>query len=131
MVQVRECIIIEKKTRFNYPFPSPSRALPGPSTESSTLTPLSPSRLLLHTLPSSKTSLFQISALFFTSSKASSPAAHALFLCGLETAICILSSPMPTSPSRCVIAIPTRPCFSLIAWAIVCSVRSASGVYVV
>lgn len=66
--------------------------------------PASPSRLLLHTPPSSNHSSFHISADFFTLSRQASPASQAALRCGAETAIRTLSSPMSTRPKRCVMA---------------------------
>lgn len=90
-------------------------------------TPACPSLLLLHTPPSSNHSSFQISTLSFTRSRHSSPASHAAFLCGAETAIKILSSPMSTRPRRCVILTPTKSYFSRTDVAMFCSDLRARG----
>ncbi len=92
-------------------------------------TPSAPSRLALHIPPSSapKSSNFHTSTFNLHSSKASSPAFHAACLCGLATAMSILSSPIGTIPSRWTMLMAVKACFFFTAWAMSNIVLSARG----
>jgi len=92
--------------------------------------PGAPSLFARHTPSSpSNSSFFQTSTRALHSSRASSPARQAACLCGEETAIRMLSSAIGTVPSRCIIAMDVRECFSKIVLLIFIIVLRASWPY--